>query len=129
MNTLRRFWIVGAALIVLCASILRVAPATKAATPPPISTLVAIRAGAHPEASPRYERVVFEFSGAVPLLTVQYVNQLIADASGMPVSITGHAIVQVTMKPAQAHNDRGQSTAPTRIKVNQANVKEIAGAG
>jgi hypothetical protein len=117
------------ALVVLVASIQTLAPVTQAAQAPAVSTLVAIRAAAHPETTPRYERVVFEFIGPVPLITVQYVNQLIGDGSGLPVSITGRAILQVTMKPAQAHNDRGQSTAPTRIKLNLRNVKEVASAG
>lgn len=129
MTRLRQSWMAVAALIILCASILALAPVTRAATPPPISTLVAIRAAAHRQASPRYERVVFEFTGPVPLITVQYINQLIGDGSGLPVSISGRAILQLTMKPAQAHNDRGQSTAPTRVKYNLPNVKEVASAG
>lgn len=129
MNKLRQFWTAGVALILFLLCILSVTPATQAATPPPISTLVAIRAAAHPRAIPRYERVVFEFSGPVPLITVQYVNQLIGDGSGLPVAISGRAILQLTMKPAQAHNDRGQVTAPTRVKLNLPNVKEVALSG
>jgi hypothetical protein len=133
MNRLRQFWIVGIALAILCASILSLAPSTQAATTPqtapPVSTLVAIRAAAHRQASPRYERVVFEFRGPVPLISVQYTNQLIGDGSGLPVAISGRAIVLLTMKPAQAHNDQGQTTAPTRVKYNLANIKEVASAG
>lgn len=129
MNRLRQYWVAVIALVILCVSILALAPATQAATPPPVSTLVAIRAAAHRQDNPPYERVVFEFSGPVPLITVQYVNQLIGDGSGLPVPISGRAILKLTMKPAQAHNDRGQSTAPTRVKVNLPNVKEIANAG
>ena len=32
---------------------------------PSISTLVALRAAYHPEATPKYDRVVFEFNGPV----------------------------------------------------------------
>ena len=56
---------------------------------PSTSTLVAIRAAHHPETTPKYDRVVFEFSGAVPLLRIEYVKQLIADGSGLPVPVTG----------------------------------------
>jgi hypothetical protein len=117
------------ALLVLGASIMAMAPATRAATPPPISTLVAIRAAAHNETTPRYERVVFEFTGPVPLIAVHYVPQLIGDGSGLPVAIAGNAILQLTMRPAQAHNDQGQSTAPGRVTVNLPNVKEVARSG
>jgi hypothetical protein len=65
----------------------------------------------------------------VPLIEVQYVTQLLADGSGLPVPITGHAILQLTMRPAQAHNEQGQPTAPTRMSFGLPNVKEVAGAG
>jgi hypothetical protein len=65
----------------------------------------------------------------VPLIEAQYVNKLIGDASGLPVKISGNAILQLTMRPAQAHNDQGRSTAPTRIKYGLRNVKEVASAG
>ncbi len=95
----------------------------------PASILRALRAAHHAEGTPRYDRVVFEFSGPVPLIEVQYVTQLIADGSGLPVPITGNAILQLTMRPAQAHNEQGQPTAPTRMSFGLPNVKEVAGAG
>jgi hypothetical protein len=94
-----------------------------------IATLVAIRAAHHPETTPKYDRVVFEFRGALPLIEVEYVKQLFADGSGLPVQIIGAAFLQIQFKPAQAHNDKGQATAPARITVNLPIVKEIASAG
>ena len=94
-----------------------------------VSTLGALRAAHHPEGTPPYDRVVFEFRGPVPLIKVQYVTQLIADGSGLPVPITGNAILQLTLRPAQAHNEQGQPTAPTRLSFGLPNVKEVAGAG
>jgi len=96
---------------------------------PQIATLVAIRAAHHPETTPKYDRVVFEFRGPLPLLEIAYVPRLFADGSGLPVSIIGTAFLQVQFKPAQAHNDKGQSTAPARITVNLPIVKEIVSAG
>ncbi len=128
MSRLKRFGVMIVGLVVLCGSILATAPASHAAAPA-LSTLVAIRAASHPEATPHYDRVVFEFSGAVPLLTVQYVKQLVHDASGLPVTISGNAIVGLRMEPAQAHNDQGQTTAPTRVKLSLPNVKEVASTG
>lgn len=94
-----------------------------------MSTLVALRAAHHPETSPSYDRVVFEFTGPVPLIQVEYVNQLLGVGSGLPVPIAGNAILQVIMQPAHAHNDQGQSTVPSRKTFNLPNVKEVASAG
>src|SRR4051794_11717896 len=126
MNGLKRYWISGVVLAFVLVSVLSVTSATKAATAPPTSALTAIRTALHAEANPRYERVVFEFSGPVPLIEAQYVKSLIGGASGLPVAISGNAILSLTMRPAQAHTEQGQSTAPTRLKVGLPNVKEIA---
>jgi hypothetical protein len=98
-------------------------------TPPTISTLVAIRAAHHPEITPMYDRVVFEFSGPVPLLRIEYVKELIGDGSGLPVPITGRAILLVQFTPAHAHDDNGQATAPARMKPKLPLVREIANSG
>ena len=91
--------------------------------------LSAVRAAHHPEATPKYDRVVFEFSGPLPLLRIEYVSQLIADGSGLPIPIAGRAIMLVTFTPAYAHDDGGQATAPVRLKPKLPIVKEIVGAG
>lgn len=101
----------------------------QAAGQPVTSTLVAIRAADHPEETPRYERVVFEFRGPVPLINVEYVDQLSGDPSGLPVRIAGNAILELQMTPAQTHNDQGQVSAPTRVQFNLPNVKEVARSG
>src|SRR5262245_31603064 len=99
------------------------------AIPPHIPTLVAIRAAHHPETTPKYDRVVFEFDGPVPYLRIEYVPQLIADGSGAPVPVTGRAILAVQLTPARAHGDRGQATAPKNIKLRLPLAKEIVSAG
>jgi hypothetical protein len=93
------------------------------------STLVAIRAAHHAEATPHYDRVVFEFNDALPLLRIDYVEQLIGDGSGLPVPISGNAILCVQFTPAQAHNDSRHDTAPGRIKLKLPLVSEIVGSG
>lgn len=98
-------------------------------SPPMIATLVAIRAAYHPETTPTYDRVVFECTGRVPLIQIEYVNQLIGDGSGLPIPITGNAIVQVRLTPAQAHDDAGYPTAPPDIVYNLPNVKELVRSG
>jgi hypothetical protein len=136
MNGLRKYWQPLALVVVLLGSVWATAPATqaaaqetRAATPPPLTTLVAIRAAHHAEATPRFDRVVFEFNGPVPLFELQYVNRLIGDASGLPVAITGPAILQLRMSPAQAHNEQGQATAPGRVAVRMPIVKEVVRSG
>lgn len=132
MIGLRRVWIPTLVLAVLVGATWSARPATQAAAAPaapPVSTLVAIRAASHPEATPRYERVVFQFDGPVPLIEVNYVKQLIGGASGLPVAIRGNAVLELTMRPAKAHNEQGQSTAATRFTLGLRNIKEVAGAG
>jgi hypothetical protein len=96
---------------------------------PTTSTLVAIRAAYHAEAAPQYDRVVFEFDGPIPLLRVEYVEQLIADGSGLPMSIAGRAILCIHFTPAYAHNDQGQTTAPMNMKPKLPTIREILSAG
>ncbi len=91
-------------------------------------TLVAIRAAHHAEATPIYDRVVFEFRGALPPMRLEYVPQLISDGSGLPVRLAGRAIVLVQFSPALAHNDTG-ATAPGRMTLKLPLVREIAQAG
>jgi hypothetical protein len=94
-----------------------------------IPTLVAIRAAHHPEAARAYDRVVFEFSGPVPLLRIEYVKQLLGDGSGLPIPIAGRAILLVQLTPAQAHDDKGQASAPARMKPKLPLLKEIVCSG
>jgi hypothetical protein len=95
----------------------------------PTTILSAIRAAHHAETMPKYDRVVFEFSGPLPLLRIEYVKQLIGDGSGLPIPMIGRAIMLVQFTPAQAHNDGGQATAPGHLKPKLSIVKEIVSAG
>ena len=131
MNGLKRYWIPVVAFVLLVGSVWMGAPrAHAAAAQPAVSTLVAIRAAYHPEATPRYDRVVFEFRGPVPQIDPHpgYVKQLIGDGSGLPVPIKGKAIFEMTMRPAQAHNTAG-ATASTRIYGRLRNVQQIKKVG
>jgi hypothetical protein len=93
------------------------------------STLVALRAAHHPETTPKYDRVVFEFNGTIPQLRIEYANELIGDGSGLPVPIGGRYILLVQFTPARAHSDTGQATAAARMKPMLPIVKELACAG
>ena len=83
------------------------APAAPAA---PVPTLVGVRAAHHPG----FDRVVFDVEGGLPSdRRVRYVDELVGDASGLPVRIAGRAVLQVRLSPANAHDQHG-STAPAR---------------
>jgi hypothetical protein len=90
------------------------------------ATLIAIRAASHPEETPRYDRVVFEFHGRLPEnIRVEYVPRLIADGSGAVIPVRGNAILKLTVFPASAHSENGNATVPGRISYNLPVVTEI----
>jgi hypothetical protein len=89
-------------------------------------TLVDVRAGRHPG----FDRVVFEFRGAVPEHHVRYVDQLVEDGSGNPVSLAGTADLEVVFQGANAHTDDGAPTvSPRRFSPGLTAVKEVAQIG
>ena len=89
-------------------------------------TLVDVRAGRHPG----FDRVVFEFQGAVPEHHVRYVDQLVQDGSGAPVSVAGSADLEVVFQGANAHDEDGTpSVSPRRFSPGLAAVKEVAQIG
>jgi hypothetical protein len=82
------------------------APAPAGAAPPPttgLSALEVVRAGHHPG----FDRVVFELAGPVPAYEVGYVDTLVGDPSGLPVPVPGRAVLQVTLRGAEAHDVLG----------------------
>src|SRR5215211_5208169 len=87
--------------------------------------LVAIRTAHHTEEIPNYDRVVFEFNGPLPPVRIEYVNQLFGGGSGLPIPIAGEAILQVDFRPAQAHDDNGQVTAPDHLNPKLPIVREL----
>lgn len=81
---------------------------TSASTAQDMPVLVGIRAAHHPG----FDRVVFDFEGGLPSnVQVRYVDELVADGSGLPVRIAGRAVLQVRLEPTEW---TGQSTAPRR---------------
>jgi hypothetical protein len=97
-------------------------PAGAQSTP----TMVDVRAGRHPGV----DRVVFEFQGAVPEHHVRYVDQLVEDGSGAPVSVAGSADLEVVFQGANAHTAAGAPTvSPRRFSPGLTAVKEVAQIG
>jgi hypothetical protein len=89
-------------------------------------TLVDVRAGRHPG----FDRVVVEFRGAVPEHHVRYVDQLVEDGSGNPVSVAGNADLELVFQGANAHKADGTpSVGPRRFSPGLTAVKEVAQIG
>src|SRR4030095_16792205 len=89
-------------------------------------TLVDVRAGGHADT----DRVVFEFEGDVPTHSIRYVDQLVEDGSGDPVSVAGAADLEVVFQGANAHRENGSPTvSPRRSSPARPAVKEIARLG
>ncbi|MGH3099844.1 MAG: AMIN-like domain-containing (lipo)protein [Thermoleophilia bacterium] len=108
----------------LVAVVLALAAAPAGAQSTPI--LVDVRAGSHTG----YDRVVFEFEGAVPEHRIGYVDQLVEDGSGNPVEVAGAADLEVVFEGANAHEENGSPTvSPRRFSPGLPAVKEIAQLG
>jgi hypothetical protein len=122
MRLVRTLVVTSLATIVLA---LAAAPAG-AQSAPETPILVDVRAGGHTG----YDRVVFEFRGPVPEHRIGYVDQLVQDGSGNPVSVAGAADLEVVFEGANAHNEDGSPTiSPRRFSPGLTAVKEVAQVG
>src|SRR5215211_7464143 len=119
MRLVRTLVVTSFAAVVLA---LAAAPAGAQSAP----TLTDVRAGGHTG----FDRVVFEFSGAVPEHRVGYVDQLVQDGSGQPVAVAGAADLEVVFRGANAHRQDGSPTiSPRRFPTGLTAVKEVAQIG
>jgi hypothetical protein len=119
MRLVRTLVVTSLAAVVLA---LAAAPAGAQSTP----ILTDVRAGGHTG----FDRVVFEFRGAVPEHHVGYVDQLVQDGSGNPVSVAGAADLEVVFQGANAHRQDGSPTiSPRRFSTGLTAVKEVAQVG
>jgi hypothetical protein len=86
---------------------------TVKANPDPLSgvvTLNDLRLGVHPELG-GWERIVFEVEDANrPPATIEYTDTASQCGSGEDVTLEGEAILLVTIRQAQAHDDQGKGT-------------------
>ena len=122
MRLVRTVVVTSLATVVLA---LAAAPAG-AQSAPETPALVDVRAGGHTG----YDRVVFEFRGPVPEHRIGYVDQLVEDGSGNPVSVAGAADLEVVFQGANAHEEDGSPTvSPRRFSPGLTAVKEVAQLG
>lgn len=81
--------------------------------------LVNVRSGQHS----CYDRLVVDIAGPAAGYSVQYVEPVLADGSGMPVALRGGARLQVVVK-APAYSSKGSATF---VPANRAEVVGVAG--
>jgi len=76
-------------------------------------TLVAVRTAAHRDEG--YDRIVFEFDGALPPYSVEYVDSPQHQCgSGNEIRLPGDAWLEIAFTSAQAHDDQGRATVDNR---------------
>jgi hypothetical protein len=81
---------------------------------PPVPQLLRIRSAAHPDEG--YDRIVFDFPGALPGYTVRYVDEVREDPSDRLVNMPGRRFLLIVFTPAQAHTDEGEALVSPRRK-------------
>lgn len=80
----------------------------------PLPTLYAIGSGEHPAETPPYDQLSFRFQGGFPGYDIEFVPELIADGSGLPVPVPGTgAVLRVVFRGAQAHTADGTASTIT----------------
>ncbi|MBO3745179.1 hypothetical protein J5X84_03795 [Streptosporangiaceae bacterium NEAU-GS5] len=57
-----------------------------------------------------YDRVVVDLDGAPTGYQARWVTQIVQDGSGDPVNVKGGAYLQITLTPANAHDESGEPT-------------------
>ncbi|MEV0617267.1 hypothetical protein AB0I81_28365 [Nonomuraea sp. NPDC050404] len=54
-----------------------------------------------------YDRLVVELKGGIPGYSAKWVDEFVQDGSGRPIDVNGGAYLQLTLVPANAHDDEG----------------------
>ncbi|MCK2221364.1 hypothetical protein MF672_047310 [Actinomadura sp. ATCC 31491] len=70
------------------------------------AVVTAVRYAAHPT----YDRLVIDLDGDIPGYNVKWVDEFVQDGSGRPIDVRGGAYLQLTLFPANAHDDDGVPT-------------------
>lgn len=70
----------------------------------------AVVTGVRYAAHDTYDRVVVDLKGDIPGYNVKWVDELVEDGSGEPIGVHGGAYLQLTLFPANAHDDDGYPT-------------------
>ncbi|WP_344481862.1 AMIN-like domain-containing (lipo)protein [Nonomuraea monospora] len=70
------------------------------------AVVTAVRYAAHAT----YDRLVVDLKGDIPGYSVKWVDEFVQDGSGKPLGVHGGAYLQLTLFPANAHDDQGRPT-------------------
>jgi hypothetical protein len=57
-----------------------------------------------------YDRVVVDLDGDIPGYNLKWVDEFVQDGSGKRIDVRGGAYLQLTLFPAQAHDEDGEAT-------------------
>jgi hypothetical protein len=94
---------------------------------PPVPVLNSLTVNSSHGSAGSFEVAVFEFAGQVPGFRARYVDQVVREGSGAPVSLPGSAFLQLVFTSAQAHDDSGNPTlhpaATNPVAVNKASIR------
>ena len=118
-----------AALGAGCAALVPVTGTLSAPVAPvPVARLAAVRVGAHPT----FDRLVFQFYGALPpRRSVTWVPQVVQDGSGKVLHLGGRVYLRVVVQPAVAHTASGRptwaGTIPSRLDFRVLRSVKLAG--
>jgi hypothetical protein len=77
---------------------------------------------------PTFDRVTITARFGTPGYDARYANQIVADPSGLPVSLLGHAKLRIVIKPARGHTSGGSALLPKIVHPTPhacANLKEV----
>jgi hypothetical protein len=99
-----------------CAGGWRTGPLTvaKQVSVPPVPVATAVRTGSHPDC--KFDRLVIDISGPVPVYSVSFVQKVTQDASGKTITMPGTRYLVIRLEPAQGHSAAGQATLPGGIQ-------------
>jgi hypothetical protein len=87
--------------------------------------LFAVATGCHPT----FDRFVIRARLAKPGYDVRYVSKIVADPSGLPVSLLGTKRIHVVIRPARGHTSGGTSLLPSVVTPLCPNLRQIKRAG
>ncbi len=114
----------------------------KPSEPAPPTTTKQVRVDRNPSTPPKvtgvrfaahgaYDRLVIDLDGPMTGYTVRRVDKLVEDGSGETVEVQGGAYLQVTLYPANAHDDAGTSTwkGPRKVAAKLPNLAYVVNNG
>jgi hypothetical protein len=76
-----------------------------------------------------YDRFVIRGRLATPGYDVRYVNRIVADGSGNPISLLGRKRIRIVVRPARGHTSSGANLLPSTLTPRCSNLRQVKKAG